>query len=158
MLQAQKALQESLKQEFIGLPLGDTLYQVILQGDQTKADRLKKDFKVPDKRFWWIKVRMGPPRPHSSRLTLVLHSLSLSLSASLCLTHMLPLADQCKQAHVLLGMCRHHSLPPHFLRTLSAFPCHSSPHSPLWRYPSYCVAQVFFSILHDSQQTTHTMQ
>jgi hypothetical protein len=57
LFQAQKGLQESLKQEFIGLPLGDTLYQVILQGDQDKANRLKKDFKVPDKRFWWIKVK-----------------------------------------------------------------------------------------------------
>eukprot|EP00038_Savillea_parva_P008583 m.177865 g.177865 ORF g.177865 m.177865 type:complete len:861 (-) comp14437_c0_seq1:84-2666(-) len=57
LLQAQKGLQESLKQEFIGLPLGDTLYQVILAGDQEKANRLRKDFKVPDKRFWWIKVK-----------------------------------------------------------------------------------------------------
>lgn len=30
---------------------------VILHGDQVKADRLKKDFTVPDKRFWWIKVK-----------------------------------------------------------------------------------------------------
>lgn len=57
LLQAQKGLQESLKEDFVGLPLGDTLYQVILQGDQDKANRLRKDFKVPDKRFWWIKVK-----------------------------------------------------------------------------------------------------
>eukprot|EP00041_Stephanoeca_diplocostata_P031359 m.975716 g.975716 ORF g.975716 m.975716 type:complete len:861 (+) comp23942_c1_seq8:368-2950(+) len=57
LLMAQRALEDALKQPFVNLPLGDTLYQVILQGDLDRANRLKKDFKVPDKRFWWIKVK-----------------------------------------------------------------------------------------------------
>jgi len=57
LLTAQKVLEKRLSQPFINLPLGDTLYQIILAGDQDQANKLKKDFKVPDKRFWWIKVK-----------------------------------------------------------------------------------------------------
>jgi hypothetical protein len=57
LLQAQKGLEKALKEPFVNLPLGDTLYQVVLQNDQERANKLRKDFKVPDKRFWWIKVK-----------------------------------------------------------------------------------------------------
>eukprot|EP00039_Didymoeca_costata_P016266 m.287847 g.287847 ORF g.287847 m.287847 type:complete len:856 (+) comp16368_c0_seq11:226-2793(+) len=57
LLEAQKALEQVIKKPFVDLPLGDTIYECILSGDQDRANRLKKDFKVPDKRFWWIKVK-----------------------------------------------------------------------------------------------------
>lgn len=57
LLACQKGLEQSLKKSFIDLPLGDTIYEVILSGDQDRAKRLKSDFKVPDKRFWWIKLK-----------------------------------------------------------------------------------------------------
>jgi hypothetical protein len=37
--------------------LGETIFAVVLAGDMDRANRLRKDFKVPDKRFWWIKVK-----------------------------------------------------------------------------------------------------
>ncbi|CAH3134219.1 unnamed protein product [Porites lobata] len=42
---------------FMDLSFSDTIYQCILQGDLKAADQLKKAFKVPDKRFYWLKVR-----------------------------------------------------------------------------------------------------
>eukprot|EP00040_Diaphanoeca_grandis_P031802 m.191021 g.191021 ORF g.191021 m.191021 type:complete len:861 (-) comp32419_c1_seq1:81-2663(-) len=58
LLTAQKILEKRYPgEEFMNLPLGDSLYRIILAGDQDQANKLRKDFKVPDKRFWWIKVK-----------------------------------------------------------------------------------------------------
>jgi hypothetical protein len=37
------------------LSLSDTIYNCILIGDKNES-KLKSDFKVPDKRYWWIKI------------------------------------------------------------------------------------------------------
>ena len=39
------------------LSLYDTIALCIQQNDQTRAEKLRKDFKVSDKHFWWIKVQ-----------------------------------------------------------------------------------------------------
>ncbi|CAH3169773.1 unnamed protein product [Porites evermanni] len=41
------------------LSFSDTIYQCILQGDLKAAEQLKKEFKIPDKRFYWLKVTTG---------------------------------------------------------------------------------------------------
>jgi hypothetical protein len=43
------------KKVFSGLSLSDTIYNCILIGDKSES-KLKSDFKVPDKRYWWIKI------------------------------------------------------------------------------------------------------
>lgn len=45
------------KRTFVGSSISDTLYKSILLGDGKMAQKLKNDFRVPDKRFWWIKIR-----------------------------------------------------------------------------------------------------
>jgi len=59
LLKAQMALEKALKRPggFVNMPLGETIFTVIMAGDMRRADQLRKDFKVPDKRWWWIKVR-----------------------------------------------------------------------------------------------------
>ncbi len=37
------------------MSLSDTIYNCILLGDKNET-KLKSDFKVPDKRYWWIKI------------------------------------------------------------------------------------------------------
>lgn len=49
------AYQQSLESEtpgktFVGLSVNDTIRQCILNGAPKKADKVKSDFKVPDKR------------------------------------------------------------------------------------------------------------
>eukprot|EP01116_Phalansterium_solitarium_P018834 TRINITY_DN5113_c0_g4_i1.p2 TRINITY_DN5113_c0_g4~~TRINITY_DN5113_c0_g4_i1.p2 ORF type:complete len:859 (+),score=366.88 TRINITY_DN5113_c0_g4_i1:2904-5480(+) len=41
---------------WIGLPLGDTLFHLIQIGQAKKAAKLKADFKVPETRFYWLKI------------------------------------------------------------------------------------------------------
>ncbi|KAM0787833.1 hypothetical protein ACM66B_003887 [Microbotryomycetes sp. NB124-2] len=55
--------QQALEQEspggkpFVGLSVNDTIRQCIVNGQHKKADKLKSDFKVSDKRFWYIKLK-----------------------------------------------------------------------------------------------------
>ncbi|KAF8587239.1 vacuolar protein sorting-associated protein 16 [Ramaria rubella] len=42
---------------FVGLSINDTIKRCILNGLPKKADKLKSDWKVPDKRFWYLKLR-----------------------------------------------------------------------------------------------------
>lgn len=42
---------------FAGLPLSDTIYRLLVEGLNKRAERLRADFKVPDKRWWWLKLK-----------------------------------------------------------------------------------------------------
>ncbi|KAM7431233.1 Vacuolar protein sorting-associated protein 16 [Porites harrisoni] len=54
-MEYQVKLEEKYRKAFVDLSLSDTIYQCILQGDLKAAEQLKKEFKVPDKRFYWLK-------------------------------------------------------------------------------------------------------
>jgi len=38
-------------------PLSDVIFQLIADGNEKKAQKLKTDFKVPDKRYWYLKLK-----------------------------------------------------------------------------------------------------
>ena len=42
---------------FLGLSLADTLRQCISLGNHRAAGRVRTEFKISDRRFWWIKVQ-----------------------------------------------------------------------------------------------------
>ncbi|KAF8190560.1 vacuolar assembling/sorting protein VPS16 [Pholiota molesta] len=44
------------KVKFFGLSVNETIKMCILNGLSKRADKIKSDFKVPDKRFWYIKL------------------------------------------------------------------------------------------------------
>ncbi|KAF8474481.1 vacuolar assembling/sorting protein VPS16 [Russula ochroleuca] len=44
------------KIEFFGLSVDETIKKCLLSGMTKRADKLKSDFKVPDKRYWYIKL------------------------------------------------------------------------------------------------------
>ncbi|KIM67291.1 hypothetical protein SCLCIDRAFT_179253 [Scleroderma citrinum Foug A] len=44
------------KVKFFGLSVSETIRTCLTNGMGNKADRVKSDFKVPDKRFWYIKL------------------------------------------------------------------------------------------------------
>ncbi|KAH7906991.1 vacuolar assembling sorting protein VPS16 [Hygrophoropsis aurantiaca] len=56
------AFQQQLEKEadgkvtFFGLSVSETIRTCLLNGMAKKADRVKADFKVPDKRFWYLKL------------------------------------------------------------------------------------------------------
>ncbi|MCO5573258.1 hypothetical protein L7F22_027027 [Adiantum nelumboides] len=44
------------RSSFVGLSVNETVRQCLIKNMAKKADKLRSDFKVPDKRFWSIKV------------------------------------------------------------------------------------------------------
>ncbi|CAD6994611.1 unnamed protein product [Ceratitis capitata] len=41
---------------FNGLSIHDTIKQLLEIGELKEAEKIKSDFKVPDKRFWWLRI------------------------------------------------------------------------------------------------------
>ncbi|KAM4698131.1 vacuolar protein sorting-associated protein 16 homolog [Rhinophrynus dorsalis] len=56
LLRTQRALQDKLDKPYLDYSLHDTIYNLILDGMQKKAEQLYKEFKIPDKRYWWLKI------------------------------------------------------------------------------------------------------
>ena len=56
MLQAELEA-ETGQAAFLGLSVAGTLRQALLLGNTRAAARVRHDFRVSDKRFWWINVR-----------------------------------------------------------------------------------------------------
>lgn len=58
LLKVQKRFEEQLRQPgLVGLSVSDTIFQCVCKGAYEEAEQIKKDFKVPDKRFYWLKLR-----------------------------------------------------------------------------------------------------
>ena len=53
----QQQLEKDTHQPFTGLSVSETIYKCTVLGQQSKASKVKSEFKVPDKRMWWIKLR-----------------------------------------------------------------------------------------------------
>ena len=56
-------LQESLDKdignnnEFVGLSINETIYRLIRSGYGKRASKVQSEFKVPEKTYWWIRLR-----------------------------------------------------------------------------------------------------
>ncbi|XP_028919250.1 vacuolar protein sorting-associated protein 16 homolog isoform X1 [Ornithorhynchus anatinus] len=56
LLRLQRRLEEEVGERFLDLSLHDTVSALILAGSHKRADHLARDFRIPDKRFWWLKL------------------------------------------------------------------------------------------------------
>lgn len=45
-------------QTFYGLPIHETIKRLLVLGDLKNAERKKTEYKVPDKRFWWLRIQV----------------------------------------------------------------------------------------------------
>ncbi|KAG0040394.1 hypothetical protein BGZ82_003119 [Podila clonocystis] len=57
LLQSQAQLEKDFNQPFTGLSLSSTVYKLITINQGSRATKVRNDFQMPDKRFWWIKLR-----------------------------------------------------------------------------------------------------
>lgn len=58
LLLAQESLELlTLPDKLMGLPLNDTIYRLILAGHTPRANKLRSEFKVSEKRYWWLQLR-----------------------------------------------------------------------------------------------------
>ncbi|RIB09211.1 Vps16, C-terminal region-domain-containing protein, partial [Gigaspora rosea] len=58
LLQTQAQFEKEMtNQRLVGLSLSETVHKCIVERQHNKANKLKSDFKIPDKRFWWMKLK-----------------------------------------------------------------------------------------------------
>jgi vacuolar protein sorting-associated protein 16 len=56
LMKHQRRLEEENNKPFLDLSLHQTMYKLIVENDHKHLEQLRKDFKVPDRRYWWMKV------------------------------------------------------------------------------------------------------
>ncbi|KAK3801136.1 hypothetical protein RRG08_029395 [Elysia crispata] len=56
LMRIQRRLEDDSGRSYADLSLQATLHQLILEGNATWVEKLRKDFKVPEKRFWILKI------------------------------------------------------------------------------------------------------
>ncbi|KAI9683849.1 MAG: hypothetical protein M1829_004183 [Trizodia sp. TS-e1964] len=57
LLRAHDALEKELGEPFAGLSVYDTIFHLTRLGNGAKAKKLQADFRVPEKAFWWLRLR-----------------------------------------------------------------------------------------------------
>jgi hypothetical protein len=58
LLVAQLSLEKDLGQSFVGLAMSETITKLLLIGNTSKASKIKSDFKVSEKRFCWLRLKV----------------------------------------------------------------------------------------------------
>lgn len=48
----------SRSQTFYGLPVHDTIKRLLILGDLKNAEKKRTEYKVPEKRFWWLRIQV----------------------------------------------------------------------------------------------------
>ncbi|PIK46056.1 putative vacuolar protein sorting-associated protein 16-like [Apostichopus japonicus] len=56
LLDCQQQIEEKHEVEFVGLSVHDTAHKLIVSGLPKLAESIRKDFRIPDKRFWFLKI------------------------------------------------------------------------------------------------------
>ena len=72
LLRFQRQLEDELKDEYLDLSVHQTIYRLVLQNKHRHAENMRREFKVPERRYGQIPPppRLPPP-PHLSSLELV---------------------------------------------------------------------------------------
>jgi len=56
LLKLQKTLSTKYNASLNGLSIHDTIQELLQIGELKEAERIRSDFKVPERRFWWLRV------------------------------------------------------------------------------------------------------
>lgn len=56
LLENQEKLEDKCKKSFIGLSLQGTMQTLLKEKEEKLAEGLRKDFKVPERRYWWLRI------------------------------------------------------------------------------------------------------
>ncbi|XP_031676568.1 vacuolar protein sorting-associated protein 16 homolog isoform X1 [Oncorhynchus kisutch] len=56
LLRFQRRLDEEMGEALLGLSLQETLHALLTSNFHKQAEQLYRDFRVPDKRYWWLKL------------------------------------------------------------------------------------------------------
>ncbi|XP_062569083.1 vacuolar protein sorting-associated protein 16 homolog [Saccostrea cucullata] len=56
LLKYQQRLEEEMNRPFLNLSLHQMIYCLTKDNNHKVAEQLRKEFKVPERRFWWLKI------------------------------------------------------------------------------------------------------
>ncbi|XP_033327025.1 vacuolar protein sorting 16 [Megalopta genalis] len=57
LLRYQKSLEEMLHESVVGKPLHDTVKILLLQNELKLADKLRSEYRISDRRYWWLRIQ-----------------------------------------------------------------------------------------------------
>ncbi|KAK5122098.1 hypothetical protein LTR85_004344 [Meristemomyces frigidus] len=57
LLRFQEAFEKDLTERFVGLSVNETMSKLIKTGKIKRAAKVQTEFKVPDKTYWWVRLR-----------------------------------------------------------------------------------------------------
>lgn len=56
LIKLQKTLSTKYNVSLNGLSIHETIQELLLIGELKEAERIRSEFKVPDRRFWWLRI------------------------------------------------------------------------------------------------------
>lgn len=56
LLKYQRRLEEELHKPYVDLSLHQTVYKLILDNNQKMSETLRKEFRIPERRYWWLRI------------------------------------------------------------------------------------------------------
>ncbi|XP_053409060.1 vacuolar protein sorting-associated protein 16 homolog [Mercenaria mercenaria] len=56
LLKYQRRLEEELHRPYMDLSLHQTVHKLIVDNSNKMAEQLRKEFKIPEKRYWWLRI------------------------------------------------------------------------------------------------------
>ncbi|KAJ3335380.1 hypothetical protein HDU93_005657, partial [Gonapodya sp. JEL0774] len=57
LLQIQEGLEKEFGRPFVDATVSETVYRLLVMGQASRAQKVRGDMKVGDKRFWWLKLK-----------------------------------------------------------------------------------------------------
>lgn len=57
LLSWQKNLEEKYRRDFVGISVHDTVYLLLSIQEIKLAEKLRSEFKIPDRRYWWMRLK-----------------------------------------------------------------------------------------------------
>ncbi|GAB0090509.1 Vacuolar protein sorting-associated protein 16 homolog [Sergentomyia squamirostris] len=58
LIKQQKVFSEKHSKSFYGLSVHETIKQLLTLGDLKTAEKIRSEYKVPDRRFWWLRIQV----------------------------------------------------------------------------------------------------
>ncbi|KAA8914859.1 Vps16, N-terminal region-domain-containing protein [Sphaerosporella brunnea] len=57
LLHMQESFEREVQERFMGISVNETIFRLISKGYSSRAVKVKNEFKVPEKRYWWLRLR-----------------------------------------------------------------------------------------------------
>ncbi|KAF8533406.1 Vps16, N-terminal region-domain-containing protein [Trichophaea hybrida] len=57
LLHMQETFERELQERFMGISVNETIFRLIRTGYSSRAVKVKNEFRVPEKRYWWLRLR-----------------------------------------------------------------------------------------------------